>query len=227
MAKTQNKKILLSLGIISLIAILVGYGVVNIIALRKKTVWQEKKIVELRDSIETFYDDIYSIIDYVEQLELKKQPILTTIISDTVVLASSGQRVDTLYTLPFSKIERAQGAILKVDGETSFKWDFLNNEPLEESITFNSFDIRLNVSTKVIPVKEGFEINVTPLTPSIEISDNRNSIVDEKTFLQRIPSKVSLGIHAGYGLMYDGVQPYVGVGITYNFIEINSLLKKK
>ena len=63
------------------------------------------------------------------------------------------------------------------------------------------------------------------MAPFVDITGLNNNLLTGQEFIKKVPSRVSFGVHAGYGLTSDGFTPFVGVGITYNFIDLTEILK--
>ena len=53
-----------------------------------------------------------------------------------------------------------------------------------------------------------------------------NNVLTEDDYLKKIPTKFGVGLVGGFGFSYQGMTPYVGIGITYSFYDIGNLLKK-
>lgn len=205
----------------------------------------EEKEKLLSDSINTLLEDIYFFIEYIETLEenqLKLQFLLeeernnikirtvtetvTEIVRDTVRLTQNGTDINTLFKIPFSLTQNMKGSIYRIKGSTSFRWDYENNKPIEDYTSIDSFDLRLNVETVLVPIGTTFKIETQPTTPNIIITDNQNNILTERDYIKRVPTKLGIGLVGGFGFSYQGMTPYGGVGITYSFYDIGEGIRK-
>ncbi len=63
--------------------------------------------------------------------------------------------------------------------------------------------------------KETF-VDVIPSSPYARAKDVKAYKVDDK----RKPPRLSLGVQAGYGFTLKGVSPYVGLGLSFNILNI-------
>ena len=60
---------------------------------------------------------------------------------------------------------------------------------------------------------------IEPYLKSIEIYPKTIYVNNNTTTTIKVRSRFGLGLQAGYGLGRNGLQPYVGVGVRYNFIQ--------
>ena len=60
---------------------------------------------------------------------------------------------------------------------------------------------------------------IEPYLKSIEIYPKTIYVNNNTTTTIKIRSRFGLGVQAGYGYGRNGLQPYVGVGVQYNFIQ--------
>lgn len=205
----------------------------------------EVKEKMLEDSISVLLTDIDFFISYIEYLEFQKDSLQSlyeeeklniktvtkvqtkTIIQiDTIRITQSGYDVDKVYSIPFDITERLDGGIYNITGLSKFKWNFASNEPISPNTIITSFEMRLNVRTDLLEIREGYEVFTQPLTPNVIITENKNNILTEKDYIQKIPSKFGIGVIAGYGFTYKGLSPYAGIGVAYNFYDMKKLIQK-
>ena len=60
---------------------------------------------------------------------------------------------------------------------------------------------------------------IEPYLKSIEIYPKTIYVNNNTTTTIKVRSRFGLGVQAGYGLSRNGLQPYVGVGVQYNFLQ--------
>lgn len=207
----------------------------------------EQREQELQDSIKVMLDDIAVFVDYIEYLEyqlnniqslyekeknnIKIRTVVETetverVITDTVTIIPSGFNTNSILNIPFKHTERLDGSIYTFSGQTSFKWDFEKNKPIDIFTSIDSFDMRLNVQTRLVQSGDVYKIITQPTTSNIIITDNQNSILTENDYIKRVPTKLGVGLVGGFGFSYQGMTPYAGVGITYSFYDIGNLFRK-
>lgn len=205
----------------------------------------EEREQELEDSISVILEDMEYAIELIQYLEFQKDSLqnlyelekknikvktvtqeVTKIVKDTVRITQGGFNIDNIYTIEFDNTERYVGSVFNIKGVTSFKWDFLNNQPLPATTTVDDFQLRLNVRTRLKPISTGIEVQSIPLSPNIMITDNVDNVIDESNYLQKIPSKISIGIIGGYGFTHQGANPFVGLGVNYSLLEAGDAIRR-
>ena len=60
---------------------------------------------------------------------------------------------------------------------------------------------------------------IEPYLKSIEIYPKTICVNNNTTTTIKVRSRFGLGVQAGYGYGRNGLQPYVGVGVQYNFFQ--------
>jgi len=200
---------------------------------------QEFVINILEDSVEVYESDLFFAIDLLEGFEQdidsvehllvverkKKREVITVVEKDTIRVTSDGRNVLDNYNLLFNEVVRFNGGAFRIEGISSFKWDYINNKPYDDVLTIQDFKVNINLTTRLKERPDGYEIEVLPMAPFVDITELNNNLLTGQEFIKKVPSRVSFGVHAGYGLTSDGFTPFVGVGITYNFIDLTEILK--
>ena len=200
---------------------------------------QDSVINILEDSVAVFESNLFFAIDLIETFEQqkdsveslliverkKKRRVVTVVEKDTVTVTPDGRNIMDSYDLLFNEVVRFNGGAFRIEGISSFKWDYINNKPYDEQLNIEDFKVNINLTTRLKPIPTGFEIEVLPMAPFVDITGLNNNLLTGKEFIRKVPSKVSFGLHAGYGLTSDGFTPFVGIGVTYNFIDLTEILK--
>jgi len=150
----------------------------------------------------------------------------TEVVRDTIRVTQGGINTDTLFNITFNIIDYMNGSVYNIKGYTSFRWDFENNEPIETDTFIDDFQLNLNVETSLVPRDDTFIIQTQPTTPQIRISNNVGNVLTEDDYIRRVPSRLGFGLIGGYGFSYQGVTPYAGIGVTFNFYELSNLFRK-
>ena len=60
---------------------------------------------------------------------------------------------------------------------------------------------------------------IEPYLKSIEIYPKTIYVNNNTTTMIKVRSRFGLGVQAGYGYGRNGLQPYIGVGVQYNFMQ--------
>lgn len=200
---------------------------------------QDIVINTLEDSVAVLESDILFAIDLLEDFLQEKDSIqfllnqqrlvevepVQIIEKDTIIVTPDGKNIMDSYDLLINEVVKFNGGAFELQAISSFKWDYVNNEPYEETFNIKNFRVNLNVTTKLKPLSAGYEIDVLPLTDFVKITYIGGNKLTGKDFLRKVPSRVSLGLHGGYGFTSQGLTPFVGIGITYNLIDLTEILK--
>jgi len=201
----------------------------------------------LKDSIRVLLSDIYYAIDLIDQLESERdeykilyelerenikvetvteEVVVTEVVRDTIRLTQKGFDADQRYSIPFVITNYLNGSVYTLNGETSLLWDYEDSKPLSTDTKIHSIRINLNVSTTLIPKGTSYVIETQPTTPQIRISNNVGNVLTEDDYIRRVPSRLGIGLIGGYGFSYQGVTPYAGIGVTFNFYELSELFRR-
>ena len=84
-----------------------------------------------------------------------------------------------------------------------------NGEPLEVPL----------IKQTVTYSDSTYKAVVSGYNPKLEYIETYNTTHYITEFVQKKKKKWGLGIQAGYGIGRNGLQPYVGVGVSYNLIR--------
>ena len=84
----------------------------------------------------------------------------------------------------------------------------------------DSVDVEIPIMQKIYATKQykAWISGYHPNLDSIEVYQDTKAITNTITIRQK-PKRWGLGIDAGYGVGKNGLQPYVGVGVSYNILR--------
>ena len=140
--------------------------------------------------------------------------------------------------------------IILISEDTSWKDDFINkqlqidylkiedyikasqvvNQEFGEinniKIINHNYDLNMNIVTDVVRIEENLLLNTFAVTPEINITSHKGNILTEDDFVIKRPARLGVGLVGGVGFSYQGMTPYVGIGVTYSFYDITELFKK-
>jgi hypothetical protein len=168
-------------------------------------------------------DSLKYMNEYTKNLEKRKNKIQTITQSqpiiqiDTVRVNSTGDDVDRVFEIKFSLIDRNVGSFFKVDGITTFKWDYETNRPVEVRTELMDSKISLSVDVDVEVKNDVLRINVLSPFDGVDISHIHNNTYDLNNIHRAKPYRWGVGVIGGYGVTNKGMTPFIGVGITYTF----------
>jgi len=185
----------------------------------------EERETQLEDSINVLLDDILFAIDLIDELETDNQRlqqlyqqelqnikietvteevIVTEVVRDTIRVTQGGMNTDKVFNITFDIVNYMNGTDTFID----------------------DFQLNLNVETSLVPRGDTFIIQTQPTTPQIRISNNVGNVLTEDDYIRRVPSRLGFGLIGGYGFSYQGVTPYAGIGVTFNFYELSELFRR-
>jgi len=216
------------------------YTIDNLIVTEDERLIEELYTINigLSDSLDLLMNDIFWAIDYIDTLEtqleeekknikiVEKEVIVYQTITDTIYVTQGGFDVNTLYNIPFNGVKYQNGSALRVFGNTSFKWDFLENKPIDITTAINNYDLNMNLVTDIVQIQDNLMLNTFAVTPEINITSHKGNILTEDDFVIKRPARLGVGLVGGVGFSYQGMTPYVGIGVTYSFYDITELFKK-
>ena len=99
----------------------------------------------------------------------------------------------------------------------------INLNSKDSTFTYSSyltdFSLSLDMTTGLKKNDEGnYEIYFKSNNPYFKISSIEGSIIDKKTFSNyNSKKKIGIGLQVGYGISKNGLSPYFGCGLSYNF----------
>ena len=193
----------------------------------------EQNVSALNDSLETYKNDYGQLISQKKALKGDKQSLKLML----------SRKVDSLQNLKklvdgFSQVDFAGNVNTKTVVDTvvipyakpisyEFARDFsadteyytIEGIATQESITLNTINIPTQLSMAIGKKKTGwfkseYRFEATSSNPYVEISDLQGG-----TF-EKYDSPVALSGQLGYGITPEGLQPYAGVGISVNTLQL-------
>lgn len=218
----------------SVLLLLVIYGTFSKNKLKKEYLENEdiliEYILELEQAIEkqqVTVDSLLSLPPVVVKEPVYVKEVVEKVVTqvDTVRVNSTGTRIDTTYTIDFKLLDKYVDSYFETQGITSFKWDYVKNEPYGISTTLLNSRISLNLSTEftvedIKDEEQELTIEVLSSSPNVIISHVHNpSIILDEVHRPR-PYRWGFGVIGGYGYSNKGLSPYIGVGLTYTFIGL-------
>lgn len=171
-------------------------------------------ILELEESVVAYQDSLENIPEPIVKVVKEEVTVLQI---DSILVNSTGKDINELHEIKFSLIDKYEGTFFQVEGVTAFKWDYLNNVPLNPTTSLINSKVSLNLETSFSIKKDFLSVEVLPLSPNVIISDINKATVDLGPIHKPKPVRWGMGLIGGYGFTSEGFTPFVGFGITYTF----------
>lgn len=206
-------------------------SLITFIMFRLKNTLNEYKgeINYLKDEVVYLNEYIDDLIDYIES-----EP--DSIIQDKIIYKTvTNIQVDTLLVetvvdfydieptrvVDFSITDKGNGFYVQVGGYTKFVWNTYkaDYDVVETKIT-NKI-LNLNMSAEYLIVNNNLNLRLTNESPIVNIMYIENEILDLRRVYVPDRNRWGIGITGGFGFVNSGFTPFMGVGITYQFMDIS------
>lgn len=178
----------------------------------KNNLYYYDKYTELKDDYQTVLhgnDSIIKVlINTLDTLKLKKPTVIyvgaQAIIDTTVV-------TNIIYDTINNTIIKCYGFEVKDD------WVDLTGVACPDTTTFKlklKDEFIISLGSKRGLFKPEYDVFVTSKNPYVKATDIGSIIYKPK------PTKFGLGVQVGYGINSAGLSPYLGIGLSYNFLRL-------
>ena len=140
-----------------------------------------------------------------------------TLKKPTVVYLSTQTYIDTVLTTHVIKDTINNTVMECYSFDLNNKWISMVGSACADSTKFKLMlyeDFVISAGTRRSLFNPTYDIFVTSNNPYVRVND-----IGSIQFKPR-PTKIGLGIQAGYGVSRSGISPYIGIGISYNFIRL-------
>lgn len=184
-----------------------------------------QEVSELNQYADDLIEYIESIPDtvVVESISYQTRTVLRvdTVLVETVV---DYYDIDSTITAPFSVVDKQVGAFIKLEGYSVFEWNIPKRKYILVETTLTDKLINLNLLADYLVTGSDLDLRITNSSTQVNITYIENQTLDLSRVHTAKRSRWGLGIVGGIGLVNSGFTPFVGVGVTYQFKEIE--LKK-
>lgn len=184
-----------------------------------------QEVSELNQYADDLIEYIESIPDtvVVESISYQTRTVLRV---DTVLVERviDYYDIDSTITAPFSVVDKQVGAFIKLEGYSVFEWNIPKRKYILVETTLTDKLINLNLLADYLVTGSDLDLRITNSSTQVNITYIENQTLDLSRVHTAKRSRWGLGIVGGIGLVNSGFTPFVGVGVTYQFKEIE--LKK-
>lgn len=94
------------------------------------------------------------------------------------------------------------------------------------TVVRDSADVQIPIERRIYQEDSLYYVSISGYKPSLDtliMYPKTTTISIRETKTQYRNSRISLGVQAGYGVFGKEFSPYIGVGISYNIVSINTL----
>ena len=185
---------------------------------KKENVELNEYIDDLIEYIETTPDTIY--VDKIIYKSIIKERIDTIFIQEKIDYYD----IDTTLTSNFKVVDKEFDSFIQLNGYVVFRW---NLDTKKYELTYSEITdkiVNLNLAANYTIDNSLLDLRLSSRSSDINITYIENQTLDLSRVHTAKRSRWGLGIVGGIGLVNSGFTPFVGVGVTYQFKEIE--LKK-
>lgn len=155
-------------------------------------------------------------------IEINKLKFNIDMLKDSILKLQSGKVIiinDSTKVYPFE---------FPKNKFRELKWDVtvIDRQYLPNIVTSSLLVDKFYSDLIINHIKDGenIKLSVSSSNPYLTITDIKGSIINTKAYNQyQKPKPFGLGVHIGYGLSTNNgivyLSPYIGVGLSYNFIR--------
>lgn len=171
---------------------------------------------QLKTLNKNLYDELEKERDHVEQLT----QINTELVADSseVDTTSTNQLDDNHWRFDWNLSRSGEQWRRVLTGYTEFYIDS-SGVPFNPNTMITRDLLRMQLITGILDDDGQKRIFVRSTYPNLKVTDIQGAIIRESP-INKSPSRFGLGLTLGGGYTPQGFQPYVGLGINYNFIRL-------
>jgi hypothetical protein len=181
-----------------------------------------KEVYELNEYIDELIDYIESTPDtvVVESFVHKTRTVFRT---DTVLVQTviDYYDIDSTLIAPFSLVDKQMGAFIQLEGYSLFEWNVPERKYTLIETTITDKLINLNLSADYSVTGSDLSLRVSNSSTNVNITFIENQTLDLSRVHIPEKSRWGLGIVGGMGLLNTGFTPFIGVGVSYQFVDIS------
>jgi hypothetical protein len=189
----------------------------------------ELKISSLTKEVYELNEYVDELIDYIETTPPNIQK------TNTIYKYNTVEKLDTVFienkvdfydiepirVVDFSVTDKEEGVYIHLHGYTKFMWnmDTADYDAVQTEITDKI--INLNMAVDYSSLNNVLNLRLTNPSPNVNIMFVENGQLDLRRVYVADKSRWGVGITGGVGFVNSGFTPFIGVGISYQFMGIS------
>lgn len=187
------------------------------------------EINHLKDEVLELNEYIDDLIDYIQNTpepttedrivyKITTHTQVDTILVETVI---DFYEIEPRRVVEFSITDKSEGFYTQLNGYAEFVWNMhkADYDVVEAEIT--SKILNLNMSASYLLVNNNLKLSLTNQSPDVNIMYVENELLDLRRVYVPDRNRWGVGITGGIGFVNSGFTPFIGVGITYQFMDIS------
>jgi hypothetical protein len=189
----------------------------------------KREILNLNTEISELNEYVDELIDYIETTPPNIQK------TNTIYKYNTVEKLDTVFienkvdfydiepirVVDFSVTDKEEGVYIHLHGYTKFMWnmDTADYDAVQTEITDKI--INLNMSVNYSSLNNVLNLRLNNPSPDVNIMFVENGQLDLRRVYVADKSRWGVGITGGVGFVNSGFTPFIGVGISYQFMDIS------
>lgn len=180
------------------------------------------EVLELNEYIDDLIDYIENEPDPIIEDKIVYKTLTRTLV-DTVLVETviDFYDIEPIRVVDFSITDKGEGFYTQLDGYAKFMWNMhkADYDVVETEIT-NKI-LNLNMSANYLVLNNNLNLKLNTQSPDVTIMYIENEILDLRRVYVPERNRWGIGITGGFGFVNSGFTPFIGVGATYQFMDIS------
>jgi hypothetical protein len=183
----------------------------------------KNEVLELNEYI----DDLIEYIEDIPTTPMIENKIVYRTITrsqvDTVLVETviDFYDIEPIRVVDFSVTDKYEGVYINLHGYAKFMWNMYtaDYDVVETEIT-NKI-VNLNMAADYSVVNNNLNLRLFNQSPDVNIMYIENGQLDLRRVYTPDRNRWGVGITGGFGFVNSGFTPFIGVGISYQFMDIS------
>lgn len=190
---------------------------------RSEVSYLKNEVLELNEYI----DDLIEYIEDIPTTPIIENKIVYRTITrsqvDTVLVETviDFYDIEPIRVVDFAVTDKYEGVYINLHGYAKFMWNMYtaDYDVVETEIT-NKI-VNLNMSANYSVLNNNLNLRLFNQSPDVNIMYIENGQLDLRRVYTPDRNRWGVGITGGFGFVNSGFTPFIGVGISYQFMDIS------
>jgi len=215
----------------SILKVILGVSIIILLLFHTNNILTsyELKISSLTKEVYELNEYVDELIEYIENtpdtivVESIVHKIRTVFRTDTVLVQTviDYYDIDSTLIAPFSLVDKQMGAFIQLEGYSLLQWNVSERKYTLIKTTLTDKLINLNLLADYSVTGSDLSLRVSNSSTNVNITFIENQTLDLSRVHIAEKSRWGLGIIGGMGLLNTGFTPFIGVGVSYQFVDIS------
>jgi hypothetical protein len=215
----------------SILKVILGVSIIILLLFHTNNILTsyELKISSLTKEVYELNEYVDELIEYIENtpdtivVESIVHKIRTVFRTDTVLVQTviDYYDIDSTLIAPFSLVDKQMGAFIQLEGYSLLQWNVSERKYTLIKTTLTDKLINLNLLADYSVTGSDLSLRVSNSSTNVNITFIENQTLDLSRVHIAEKSRWGVGITGGVGFVNSGFTPFIGVGISYRFMDIS------